>query len=579
MSRDPHQASLPRASIVIPTRGRPDYLRVALASIAPQAQAAGAELIVVDDAGPGEEARALAERFGASYEPHPQPLGLNVARNTGVERSRGELVVFVDDDVQACDGWLEALLARSRERSDVEVFTGPIVPRLEGSPPRSCGREGPAITSLQLGPRDCETRYAWGSNMAIRRRALERIGPFDVSLEQAGDEQEWQDRLHASAGEETRARVLYVGQAALYHRRSAPDARLRSLCRASFARGRGARRFDVRRGESRSLAGELLTLAGCVGHVVLRRCPAGLTMVAHSAGRVREATHMLAATHLYARHTPARKDGRVAEDNDFLSGESGTVGGLDGIRRVAADALVDTVQVTTGRRLRLHRAARKSPPTRRVMVLGIRRPEHSRLTDAVEKDLRRSRHDVELRTAAPAGRGKFESLNLLLGETPIEADWLLVVDDDIVLPRGFLDRFVFLAERYALDLAQPAHAYSSHAAWRVTRRRAGSAVRETRFVEIGPLTAFARRTLSTLLPFPAGLRMGWGLDAHWAALAAERGWRCGVIDALPIRHRVAPAASAYSREQAIAEARAFLATRPYLPADEAQRTLATHRGW
>jgi hypothetical protein len=103
-------------------------------------------------------------------------------------------------------------------------------------------------------------------------------------------------------------------------------------------------------------------------------------------------------------------------------------------------------------------------------------------------------------------------------------------------------------------------------------------VRETCFVEIGPVTAFARCTFSTLLPFPE-LRMGWGLDVHWAALAREHGWRCGVIDAVAIRHRAAPAASAYSREQALSEARAFLERRPYLSANEVQRTLATHRRW
>ena len=112
-----------------------------------------------------------------------------------------------------------------------------------------------------------------------------------------------------------------------------------------------------------------------------------------------------------------------------------------------------------------------------------------------------------------------------------------MIDDDIVLPNGFLDRFLFLAERFSLDLAQPAHRLSSHAAWRVTRRRYSDVVRETRFVEIGPLTAFARPTFSTLLPFP-DLRMGWGLDLHWAAIARERGWRCGVIDAL--RSAIAP---------------------------------------
>jgi hypothetical protein len=52
-----------------------------------------------------------------------------------------------------------------------------------------------------------------------------------------------------------------------------------------------------------------------------------------------------------------------------------------------------------------------------------------------------------------------------------------------------------------------------------------------------------------------------------------------VIDAVSIRHRAAPAANAYSREAAIAEARAFLAERPHLSAVEAQRTLTTHRRW
>jgi hypothetical protein len=207
------------------------------------------------------------------------------------------------------------------------------------------------------------------------------------------------------------------------------------------------------------------------------------------------------------------------------------------------------------------------------------RPEHALMAAAIREELLRSRHDVRLHTAPPGAAGKFENLNRLLARHPPGGhDWLLVIDDDVVLPDGFLDRLLFLAERFSLDLAQPAHSLSSHAAWQVTRRRLTSVVRETRFVEIGPVTVFAARTFSELLPFPP-LRMGWGLDLHWAALAAEHGWRCGVLDALAVGHTVAPAASAYSRESAVAEARAFLADRPYLSASEAQQTLLTHRRW
>ena len=40
-----------------------------------------------------------------------------------------------------------------------------------------------------------------------------------------------------------------------------------------------------------------------------------------------------------------------------------------------------------------------------------------------------------------------------------------MIDDDVELPRGFLDRFLFLCERFSLTLAQPAHRLHSHAAW------------------------------------------------------------------------------------------------------------------
>jgi GT2 family glycosyltransferase len=570
------------ASIVIPTRNRLPYLEVALDSIAPQAAALGAELIVVDDAGASSGVRELSERFGARYEPHARPLGLNVARNTGIARSRGELVVFVDDDVRASEHWLGALLEAASAHPDVDVFAGAIHASIEGRSPRSCGREPPPITTLELGARDTAARYAWGANMAIRRSALERVGPFDESLEHGGDEQEWQDRLRARSAEPEYA-VLYVADAAVEHRRAGRDASLRSLARVQHVRGKAARRFDTRQGRAPSLRDELLTLAGCAGHVVRRRCPAGITMLAHSAGRVREA---LRERHDRSSQPTRARTGESAPASpgeDFLSGTSGTVGGIDGVLREARDVALDAWELASGSRLRLALAARREPPARHVLVLGVVREQHLALAHRAQAELARSRHELELRSGGTNGIGKFENLNGLLGAAGSDrraraerADWLLVIDDDVELPRGFLDRFLFLCERFSLQLAQPAHRLNSHAAWPQTRRMANSFVHETRFVEIGPVTAFARATFSTLLPFPQ-LRMGWGLDAHWGALAREHGWRCGVTDAVAIGHRAAPAADGYSRAAAIAEAREFLAERPYVPADQAKRTLATHR--
>ncbi len=551
-------------SIVIPTRDRPRYLDETLSSIAPQARAHGCEVIVVDDSS-DQSARATATRFGARYAHHEYPRGANAARNTGLGLASGELIVFTDDDVTACHGWLQALLDAAEGHPDVEVFAGAIRAQLEGRPPRSCGREAPAITTLDLGAQDRPTRFAWSANMAVRRSALRRVGEFDSSLRGQGEEQEWQERLQADA--------LYVADAAVMHRRLPAESRLRSLTRTAYRRGVESRSFDARRAQAPSIAREIWTLLGCAGHVVRYRCPNGLTMVAHSGGRLWRA--------LREGGSPAARAAAARTDpaDDFLSGESGTVGGLDGIRREIADRVDDGLDLISGRRARLARAS-ASLPSRRVLAIGVTRERHRALAESIAAELRGSRHAVQLATSGPGERGKFENLNALLAEHPPDGfDWLLVFDDDIELPKGFLDGFLFLAERFGLDLAQPAHRRASHAAWRVTRRQSRRSVaRETQFVEVGPLTAFASSTFDTLLPFPP-LKMGWGLDAHWAAIARQRGWRCGVIDAVAIKHRVAPAAESYSRAQTIAEARAFLAQRPYLPAHEAQRTLAVHRRW
>jgi hypothetical protein len=173
--------------------------------------------------------------------------------------------------------------------------------------------------------------------------------------------------------------------------------------------------------------------------------------------------------------------------------------------------------------------------------------------------------------------GKFENLNELLTKADhASVDWLLVVDDDVRLPHAFLDRFVSVCEAFGLDLAQPAQTLRSHSAWKVTRKRPASLVRETRFVEIGPVTAFSRRAAAELLPFPE-LRYGWGLDLHWAAIAGQRGWRLGVVDALPVRHESSLVGAAYSREDAEAEAARFLADRPYLSSARAGEVIAVHR--
>jgi hypothetical protein len=228
-------------------------------------------------------------------------------------------------------------------------------------------------------------------------------------------------------------------------------------------------------------------------------------------------------------------------------------------------------------------------------VVGVYGADHAESMERAVAEIRRSRRPVtvalgaldgptpglerETLLAGLRGRGKFENLNAVLERAPRgDAAWLLVVDDDVELPRGFLDRFLFVCERLELHLAQPALTHTSHAAWPVFRRRRWTVARTTRMVEIGPLTAFSHTVADTLLPFPP-LRMGWGLDAHWGALALQHGWRLGVVDATPIRHDSRVTASAYDRSEALEELRNFLADRPWIDRKTANSVIQRHTIW
>ena len=533
----------PTAAIVIPTRRRADYLQVALGSVAPQAAAAQVPILVVDDADvPDAATERVATEAGARYEPNPTPgRGINGARNHGTLRAGGaELLLFLDDDVRVGPGWLPAMLSAADDLPDTVGFlTGPVHARFEGHRLLSCGRERPPITTFEPGGEDRDVDVAWGVNLGVRRAVLDLVGPWDERLVNGGDEEELQRRWLAARPE---GRIRSVAAAWVEHRRAGDDARLRSLAAATRARGQAARRYDVARGVQPSLKAELRTLAGCVGHVVRRACPNGLTMASHAVGRIEEAW------------TPTPTPATPGVD-DFLSGSSGTVGGTRGTLAALQDRALDLLPAPRAPDL----------PARRVLVLAVERPDRPNLMAAARAELARSKHAVTLRTTTPGDRGKFENLNALLAQEDLQAfDWLLVLDDDVALPEDFLDRFLALAERDGLQLAQPAHRRHSHAAWPHTRRRRNAAgARSTTFVEIGPVTAFHRDLFGLLLPFP-DLRMGWGLDAHWSALAAAEGFKLGIVDATPVGHTLHPVGAGYAREPALAEARAFLADRPYV---------------
>ena len=282
----------PVLSVVVPTRGRAAYLEVTLDSLLDQRTETAYEIVVVDDGAADATAAVVAARPTVRYVAHGEGRGLNAARNTGLRESQAELIAFVDDDVLVPSGWVDALVAGSRRHPEAEAFGGPIRARFEGRTPRGCGREEPPITTLDLGAEDREATKAWGANFAVRRAAVERVGPFDERIVRPhGDEEEWIERLRASGGTVVYLAERGTGPPAHGGGRAAGPAGARRLRARTRRLGRATGVASERRRSGR----ELRVLGGCVWHTARRGCPQGLIMGAHSAGRVVETLRPLPA--------------------------------------------------------------------------------------------------------------------------------------------------------------------------------------------------------------------------------------------------------------------------------------------
>ena len=102
-------------SIVIPTYKRPDGISVALASAARQSAGERAVEIVVADNDPEASAKDFVLHFSKSspievvYKHVPNP-GVSNARNGALDVARGRFIAFLDDDMEALNGWLEELI-------------------------------------------------------------------------------------------------------------------------------------------------------------------------------------------------------------------------------------------------------------------------------------------------------------------------------------------------------------------------------------------------------------------------------------------------------------------------------------
>jgi glycosyltransferase involved in cell wall biosynthesis len=211
-----------KISVVIPTHGRRDFLQRALASLSKQKDAPEFEAIIIEDgADPGmaDFVKSIAPPFTHRVIVNPVSRGRAATRNIGIGLAGGDVVLFLDGDMEVVPGFLAAHAAahsigsRSREAGDRIVALGNIVTAPE-IPRTSFVRYIDTRGVHKISPGETiPPRYFMTGNSSVSTALLRRAGGFDEEFhEYGGEDTEMGYRLAAHGGE-----FVFAAGAVSYH--------------------------------------------------------------------------------------------------------------------------------------------------------------------------------------------------------------------------------------------------------------------------------------------------------------------------------------------------------------------------
>jgi glycosyltransferase involved in cell wall biosynthesis len=175
----------PKAAVVIPTRNRAEYLDVTLMSVAARQQFEDPYDVVVVDDGSTDDTERVVEPYQASITFVRQGhKGVGAARNTGIRRSRGTYVCYVDadDTLPAERVERQVTFFESLPSSVGMVFTNARVYDDAGSSAMSRLAYTQTPRTDDVYARLLLHNYIFSATAMFRRTALDATGPYDETL-------------------------------------------------------------------------------------------------------------------------------------------------------------------------------------------------------------------------------------------------------------------------------------------------------------------------------------------------------------------------------------------------------------
>lgn len=172
-------------SIIIPTYNRQPILEKCIQAlenqiITDQELVTGYEIIIVDDGSTDNTVSWLKKQSFPHVKLYEQVhQGPAIARNLGVEKSQGEIIVFIDSDLVVRENFIQAH-ACCLSKSSPNVFTyGRVI--------NTSNFENPTAEPYKI--TDFSAAYFATGNVAIHRRWLDQAGLFDTQFQLYG----WED--------------------------------------------------------------------------------------------------------------------------------------------------------------------------------------------------------------------------------------------------------------------------------------------------------------------------------------------------------------------------------------------------
>jgi GT2 family glycosyltransferase/glycosyltransferase involved in cell wall biosynthesis len=236
-------AETPEVSVVIPVYGKFAYTYQCLASIQQALPRVGFEVIVVDDCSPDETMFLPGLAGGAlRYVRAPKNGGFIASCNLGAAAARGRYLLFLNNDTEVREGWLDALLETFAQLPEAGLVgskllfpdgsvqeAGGIIWRLgDGwNYGRNAQADDPRVSYLR------EVDYVSGAAIMVPKALFDELGGFDTHYTPAY----YEDTDLAFRIRKAGRRVYYQPLSAVVH--------LEGVTSGTDVKGTGAKRYQL----------------------------------------------------------------------------------------------------------------------------------------------------------------------------------------------------------------------------------------------------------------------------------------------------------------------------------------------